>query len=772
MKKRFSVRMDKVNEEVLNLHETLFHNANGYLGVRGTPEEGYPEGFHTMRGMYINGFYDIAPMKQAEKLCNLVEDKESIVNVADTQTIRLSFGGQDFSMLEGKLLNYERILDMDRGVTIRKVDWKTSAGARVDFDVTRMTSFVDRALFAIDYRFTSVDFEGEVEIESLHRGLVQNYFNPDDPRLAGEQHEHLQKKAACMEEKASYLVSETVTSQLSVASAVAHEIYINGEKHSLGMPQYDDGRHEAVQKTGIFIKAGDVVRIVKYTVISDSVRSGDCLSDARTHMGQVLQNGLEKYYAQQAAYLKDFWENSEMEIEGDDDLNAAVCFNMYQLLQSAGQDGYSSIAAKGLSGEGYEGHYFWDTEIFMLPYFALTNPQIARKLLEYRYTTLPRARENATLLGHAKGALYPWRTITGRECSGYFPSGTAQYHIDGDIAYAVVLYYKTVKDWDFIKEKGLEILLETGRLWMDTGSYYGGTFHINCVTGPDEYTCMVNNNYYTNASAKYNLEWLLYFAGKLKKEEKEWKEFCERLEVTEGELQEMQWAAEHMYLPYDKELGINPQDDSFLEKPKWDFEKTDTEKYPLLLHYHPLHLYRYQVCKQADTVLSYFLFPDYQDRKTMENSFLYYEKITTHDSSLSTCVFSIVASMLGMHEKAYTYFGDSAKLDILNTHKNTKDGIHAANMGGCYMAIVYGFAMLRSEEGMLSLMPYLPPKWKQYRFRVCYQGRRLEICVNKNGCQVTLLEGETLPVRIYTEKYTLIRDRILNVEKERCAYVS
>ena len=363
--------------------------------------------------------------------------------------------------------------------------------------------------------------------------------------------------------------------------------------------------------------------------------------------------------------------------------------------------------------------------------------------------------ENARLLGHHKGALYPWRTITGRECSGYFPSGTAQYHINGDIAYAVILYYKTTGDWDFMKQMGMKILLETSRLWLDVGNYYKDRFVINCVTGPDEYTCMVNNNYYTNACAKYNLEWFVKLSMRFAEDADEWNIFTRDNKLTEEEIAQMQMAQERMYLPYDEELGINPQDDSFLQKPVWNLEETDRDKFPLLLHYHPMHLYRYQVCKQADTVLAHYLFLDYQDFQTQQKSFTYYEKITTHDSSLSTCVFSIVASKLGFKDQAYRYFGDSAKLDLLNTHKNTKDGIHAANMGGCYMAIVNGFAMLRAEEEALFLKPQIPSLWDMYQFRICYHRCLLQIRVTKKQCTVELLEGEKVCVNLYDTEHIL-----------------
>lgn len=754
MARVYAIKNFKINKENLALQETLFHNANGYIGVRGTLEESSAENMDTMRGMYLNGVYDIAPMKQAEKLCNLVEEKETMVNVADTQTIDLYFEGEHFSIWNDKISNFERKLDMEDGVSERKLDWQTRKGSRIRIEIIRMTSFEERALFTIDYRITSVDFCGKLEIKSLHKGLVQNYFNPDDPRLAGESHQHLQKKDVRIEGRESCLVSQTAKSKIQIASSVTHCIYKNEVQMEEKPPVYHKDEHSACLSDCIQLEPGDRIRIVKYTVFADSIRCRDCMVTARTKMEQILKKGIDFYYECQRKYLKDFWENAAMKIEGDEDMDSSVSFNMYALLQAAGADGHASIAAKGLSGEGYEGHYFWDTEMFMLPFFALTNPDIAKQLLTFRYETLNKAKENAALLGHEEGALYPWRTITGRECSGYFPSGTAQYHINGDIAYAIVLYYLCTGNWEFIKEKGLEVLLETGRLWMDVGCWKEDRFCINCVTGPDEYTCMVNNNYYTNACARYNLEWIGRFTDKFQKEDG-WRSFADQMGLTIRELEEMDGAAKGMFLPYDEKLGINPQDDSFLSKPVWDIKGTPKDKFPLLLHYHPLHLYRYQVCKQADTILSYFLFPDYQDEETMKKSFSYYEEITTHDSSLSTCVFSIMASRLGMKEKAYRYLGDSAKLDLLNTHKNTKDGIHAANMGGCYMAIVFGFAMLQIKENTIALSPWLPDAWHAYRFRFRYQGRLVEVQVNRDESRIHLLKGETVETEFYGAKKRL-----------------
>jgi alpha,alpha-trehalose phosphorylase len=465
--------------------------------------------------------------------------------------------------------------------------------------------------------------------------------------------------------------------------------------------------------------------------------------------------GLKDLYDRQSAILKEFWLRSGMEIMGDEDLNLSMSFNMYQLFCSAPRTPGYSMAAKGLTGEGYEGHYFWDTEMYALPFFTLTDTDLAKNILHFRYKTLDKARENAALLGHKKGALYPWRTITGQECSGYFPSGSAAYHINGAVSYAIVQYYLTTGDKDYILKEGAEILIETSRLWLDTGNYdRKGNFVINEVTGPDEYTCMVDNNFYTNCMAAHGMKWTIKLLEKYS-DTAEIISLKQRLCLTDKELSDIKKAADNIYLPYDEELGINPQDDSFLQKPIWDLEATPKEEFPLLLHYHPLHLYRYQVCKQADTVLAHFLFPESADKTTQEKSFRYYEKITTHDSSLSTCVFSMQASRLGLYDEAVSYLGDSAKLDLLNLHGNSSDGVHTANMGGSYMAFVFGFGGVRITEEGLSINPFLPGTVTGYSFKFGYFGRLLQLSINEKEIVVTLISGDEISFKHGEKTYTI-----------------
>lgn len=753
--KKYIYKIDnKINDnDTLMLNETIFHNANGYIGIRSNYEEGYTETFDSIRGSYINGFYDIAEMKQAEKLYGMAEEKQTMLNVADTQGILLTLEDETFSMFEGKVLESTRYLDMEAGITVRTVKWESPKGKQIELEIKRMTSFTRLPLFTIEYKVKSINYSGLVKLTSIHKGDVKNYCNPNDPRVAGESFNHLipvkqEVKNLSTDDVISLLTTKTTKSNLTVCTAVVNHLSKEAKK------EVKELEHEIDTELFTEIKEDEIITLEKYSVFCDSIRYEDCQIAAKEEMEQHITASLPKLYEEQKDYLNEFWSQSSLEIDGDEELSLAVRYNLYQLIQSVGKDEHSNIAAKGLSGEGYEGHFFWDTEMYMQPFFTLTNPDIAKNLIAYRYSILDAARDNAALLGHKKGALYPWRTIMGKECSGYFPSGSAQYHINGDIAYSIIAYYLTTKDMEFIAKKGAEILFETARLWMDTGNFYKGTFRINGVTGPDEYTCIVNNNYYTNASAKYNLYWAVKFYYLLEQEGK-LEQIKTKINISKEEILEFQKAEEAMFLPYDEDLKINPQDDSFLEKEVWDIKNTPKEKFPLLLHYHPLYLYRHQVCKQADTVLAHFIFEDYQDFSTIKNSFLYYENVTTHDSSLSTCIYSIVASKLGLSDKAYDYFGDSAKLDLFNTHKNTKDGIHTANMGGNYMAIVYGFGGLRLKESGIYFAPSLPKEWNGYRFKIHYENSAIEVEVTKDEVIFHHHGAEEKTIHVYGEEYKL-----------------
>ncbi len=696
------IRRDVFRPEDIALDETLFHVANGYLGLRACLEESVPQGMRSVRGTYVNGFHDTRLLQYEERLYGFAHTQQSMANVPDAQGVAISLDGEQFSMFEGKLQAFSRILDMGAGMYTRNVTWVSPGGRATRLLFSRLASFDERSLAVIHVEITPLDWSGSISVTSTLRGDVRQDADPNDPRKANEGEALLTVTrtdtvggALCMEARAK-------RSGLMVACAAAHR------SDGFAIEEAVSGNPVSECKFACASERGKTVSITKYVAYADS----RLYDDPWVHVMETAHNAVSYafYYwkDKQASFLAAFWKQADTGVSGNPELDRGLRYSMFCLLQSAGRDGVGNISSKGLSGEGYEGHYFWDTEIYMFPFFLLMDPAQARKLLDSRVKMLPEAILHAREMGHGKGALYAWRTITGSECS-------AQYHINGAVAHAFLSYYMATRDQEYMAKTGAQVLVQTARLWMDAGHWLGNEFRIDSVTGPDEYSCVVNNNYYTNRCAQQNLHGAARVCRDLIRE-------GILVEVSEEELAGFEQAAGAMFLPFDESLGVCAQDDAFLRKERLDLSRIPPERFPLLLHHHPLFLYRHQVCKQADTVLSHFLFEDGEDEGVIRRTYDYYEPLTTHDSSLSQCVFSMMPARTGQPKKALRYYGQSASLDLLNTHGNTPDGIHAANTGGCWMGIVFGFGGLRLKEEGLLLRPCLPEGMEGYHFTLTWRG--------------------------------------------------
>jgi len=724
------------------LEESLFHTANGYLGLRACPEEGAPDGVPSIRGAYINAFYDVKPIRYGEKLYGFPETQQGIVNLTDVQNVRLYLEDEAFDPLNcGQVLASRRTLDMELGIVTRFIRWRSPGGREVEVTVRRMASLHQRELFIMQYAVKSLNFSGRVYLVSREEGEVTNFADPGDPRVAGEALQHLQVEEVRPMAAGGLIRSRTLASGLELAVAVG---YTPPAAFTLRMDAQPRALEAAMEGS---LWPGQSLTLTKHCVFADSRRHADPAQAALDILKEAAARPVMHYEARQKELLDIFWRHSRVVVAGDDALQRSLDFSLYSLYCSVGRDAVSSLAAKGLSGEGYEGHYFWDTEIYVFPFFLMTDPALARGLLDYRHTILPAARAHARIMGHARGALYPWRTIAGPECSGYFPSGSAQYHLSGDIAHAFLQYYYATDDLPYMAQRGGEVLVETARLFLDAGHWHGDSFRIGAVTGPDEYSCVVNNNFYTNAGAQETLRGAAMMTRRLM-EAGLAGPLLAATGVTGEELAAFDRAADAMYLPYDEKLGIHAQDDAFLSLATLDLAAIPRENFPLLLNYHPLWLYRHQVCKQADTVLAHFLYEDLADEATMRRSYDYYERCTTHDSSLSTCVFAIMAARLGNMGKAVDYFRRSATLDLDDAHGNTKDGIHTANMGGTWLAIAAGFGGMRVKPDGLHLHPRLPEGWPGYSFPLHWRGSTLRVHVSPKGWRIVLAEGEAVDVHV------------------------
>ena len=742
------MKNSKLTNKQLLVDESLLFVGNGYIGLRGNFEEGYPSDFQTIRGTYINGFYEEVAINYGESAYGFPKTAQKMLNIIDGQTVVIRIDDEEFSLFDGEILEFERKLDIWKGYNERSVDWISPKGHHLKITIRKMTSFEQLELAVIEYSVTSVNYSGDFSILATLNGHVFNYADANDPRVSSEQAKWLSiDDIRISDNDYGQITSTTEVSDLKVTATMGYDIDVEYEIQEDVIIAY---RHDSIQK-------GKSYSFSKFLVYVDSVREKNCKKRGVDIIHKAISKTSQYWFEKQKEHLDQFWKVAKIEVDGDASVEEALNYSVYQLYASAGRDVFSNISAKGLSGEGYEGHYFWDTEIYMLPFFVLTNPNIAKNLLSFRYQTLEYARERALMMGHKKGAKIPWRTIAGTECSAYFPAGSAQYHINADVAYAYIQYYLYTKDEAFMKQVGYEVLLETARIWMEIGHFdHDDNFKIPSVTGPDEYTAIVNNNYYTNSMARYHMYWVCKLIKEFGQTDKEWQSEIEnRLQIHEKEIDEMEKAYRNMYLPYSPQLGIYWQDDTFKDKEDWDFENTPKENYPLLLHYHPLTIYRYRVLKQADTLLSYFLL-DQVSEAIMSRSYDFYERLTTHDSSLSPCVHSIMAAKLNKAEKAYQFFMKTIRLDLDNLHHNTKDGLHIANAGGAYMSIIYGFGGLRIKEDGLHLHPIMPSEWKRLCFRLFYQEAIITITMDE---RISIEATKTIEIVVNQVKH-LIKEKV------------
>lgn len=693
------IYLNDYQTETLEKAEGLLFNGNGFIGLRGNLEEAYYDHFSTNRETYINGFYETKDLHYPEKMYGFTPTGETMISVIDGQTTLINIGGEQFSITEGAISESERYLDMDKGITVRTLVWTSPKGRETRITISRLASFKYKNLFSMKIDFERLNHEEEIELTTHLNFYPVRTIDKNDPRMSHD----LQK-------------------------ITIKEIDLENNRCQFGT---DYSQLEAELRWSIDNQTVSQTIEEERIVIRTKLKETSYQKNLSYAFQEQKHAGIESRFVElveaQTEYLTEFWQSAKVKIKSTENLEESVNYSTYALLQSLGTNGTTSIAAKGLSGSGYEGHYFWDAEMFVFPVFLHLNPALAKQLLTYRYSILDKARENRQLFGYQTGALYPWRTISGTESSPFFEGGSAQHHINADIAYAFIQYYRYTDDLAFMAECGFEVLLETARVFSEIGYLKDGQFHIDKITGPDEYTVLVNDNYYTNQLVAHQFEWINRLVPMLKEQYPAvWAELTEKLQLKNEELQELAEFAETMVLPVDEEKGIIAQDRDFLNKGFWPYSPEDT-KYPLLLNYHPLMIYRYQISKQADAVLALMLFQDSFDQETIAKSIAYYDQVTTHDSSLSYSTFSTVYSRLGQVEKGYEYFIKNARTDLDNSHKNTKDGIHTASMGGTFMTIVYGFCNLQIVDDQLTISPNLPKEIEEIDFYTYYKNEKYRV---------------------------------------------
>ncbi|MGZ4176787.1 MAG: glycoside hydrolase family 65 protein [Solirubrobacteraceae bacterium] len=743
----WAVRETELRLDNLAQAESVFALANGHIGLRGNLDEGEPAG---IPGTYLGGFYEVRPLPYAEAGYGYPEDGQTVVNVTNGKLIRLLVEDEPFDVRYGVLHRHERVLDLRDGVLRRTVEWTSPTGRTVRVRSTRLVSFTHRAVAAIEYVVEPVDEAFPVVVQSL---LSANEPGPpvsSDPRAAAALASPLLSDFHLSSDVRAVLIHHTGQSALRIAAAMNH--LIEG-------PDGTTTDSEAFPDTARVVISADLapdtpLRIVKLFAYGWSAqRSVDAPRDQVAAAGQgAVHAGWDGMLSAQRSYLDDFWERADIELEGDAELQQAVRFGLFHTLQAGARGEQRAIAAKGLTGPGYDGHTFWDTEMFVLPVLTYTAPHAAADALRWRLQTIDRARERARTLG-LKGAAFPWRTIHGEECSGYWPAGTAAFHINADIAGAVARYQAAADEPEFEENAGVELLVETARLWRSLGHHdAAGRFRIDGVTGPDEYSAVADNNVYTNLMAQRNLRAAAEAVERHPRRAAD-------LDVDDEETASWRDAAAKVVVPYDEALGVHPQSEGFTEHKRWEFERCRPDQYPLLLHFPYFDLYRKQVVKQADLVLALFACGDSFSAEEKARDFEYYEALTVRDSSLSACCQAVIATEVGHLDLAYDYFAEAALMDLDDLERNTRDGIHIASVAGTWIAAVCGFGGMRDHGGELSFNPRLPSALTRLKFRLMFRGRSLRVEVDAGHARYSLVDGHSLDIRHHGEAVTVEPDK-------------
>lgn len=743
----WGIHESKLDLDVLAHTESIFSLSNGHIGLRGNLDEGEP---YAISGSYLNSFYELGVLPYPEGGYGYPESGQQVVNVANGKLIRILVDDEPFDLRYGTVHSHKRSLDFRSGLLRRDVRWTSPVGTTIKVSSTRMVSFTQRAVAAICYEVEAVDAEIRIVLQSeLVANEEHSAGSGSDPRAGTLSVPPLISEEYEAKGTVGLLVHRTQASKLRMGATMDH--HLEGPKDmAVEAESYPDVARVSVTCR---LKPGERLRVIKFLSYGwSSQRSRSAIHDqiiaART---AARLTGWEGLLEEQRTYLKDFWARADVEIEGDPEIQQAIRFALFHVIQAGSRGERRPIPAKGLTGPGYDGHVFWDTETFVLPLLTLTHPQAAADALYWRHSTLDLARTRARQF-NLNGAAFPWRTIHGEECSGYWPAGTAAFHINADIAYAVAYYVACTGDMVFEEQVGLELLAETARLWYSLGCYNGDLFCINGVTGPDEYSAIVDNNVYTNLMAQRNLRAAASSAKRHPKKAK-------ALGIKDSEITHWRDAGDRMFIPEDKHLHVTPQDDAFAKHEKWDFDHTTPDKYPLFLNFPYFDIYRKQVIKQADLVLAMLLCGESFTQEQKQRNFAYYEPLTVRDSSLSAPAQAAIAAEVGQLDLAYDYLGESIFMDLNDLEHNVKDGLHIASLAGGWVALIKGFGGLRLHDDMLSFKPCVPAGIERLSFHVTFHGCHLRIDIMEAEATYRILDDEScrtpLHIKHYGEKIML-----------------
>ena len=742
----WTLRSAKLEKEHKRLQESLTSLGNGYMGMRGNFEETYSADSHL--GTYIAGVWFPDKTRVGWWKNGYPKYFGKAINALNFSKVKIFVDGQEVDLAKNDVAGFSVELDMQHGVLRRSF---TVFGVR--FDVCKFLSVAQKELVLIRWEAVSVDGKThQVRIDSIIDADVKN----EDSNYEEKFWQVLDKGVS---DGLSYIATQTVANPFGV-----EQFIVNAEQTFAGSFKALSGSQTDWQVSNSFqAEVGSTPETFEKRVIVTTSRDYQGLEAVKA-AGRALSEKIAGVAfetlldAHKAGWLHR-WEIADVVIEGSDEAQQGIRFNLFQLFSTYyGEDARLNIGPKGFTGEKYGGATYWDTEAYAVPlYLALAEPEVTRNLLQYRRNQLPQAQHNAREQGLA-GALYPMVTFTGIECHNEWEITFEEIHRNGAIPYAIYNYTNYTGDESYLAKEGLEVLVEVSRFWADRVHFSkrNGKYMIHGVTGPNEYENNINNNWYTNTLAAWVLDYTREALAKYPRPD---------LNVSAAELEKWADISANMYRPHDEELGVFVQHDGFLDKDIRPVSALSPDDLPLNQKWSWDKILRSPFIKQADVLQGIYFFGDRFSMDEKRRNFDFYEPMTVHESSLSPCIHSILAAELGKEEKAVEMYQRTARLDLDNYNNDTEDGLHITSMTGSWLAIVQGFAQMKTWGGKLSFAPFLPSAWTGYAFHINYRGRLIKVAVGKENVVFTLLKGEPLDLQVYGKDITLNGSHTAALEK-------
>ncbi|MFT4144763.1 MAG: glycosyl hydrolase family 65 protein [Mobilitalea sp.] len=751
----------KIIEEGFNpsyslVSESIFSLGNEYMGVRGYFEEGYSG--DRLIGSYFNGIYETLKT-EGSAYKGIIDKMEFMVNSLDWLYLRIQIGDDLIVADATRIKDFSRVLDLKTGILNRSYTYVFDDGRELKLEFERFLSMKDAHQAGQKVTLTPLNFEGEAVITAgldftiLHRMANKNFWNSN---------------ATASGDKWISILADTTNTNQSVYSICRFDIDALEEKDLIE-------EKKALKEFKIKLTKGEAVTFHK--LILNIAYKG---SSAKQHekfnnkcsgaLAELQKTTYDSLKDENIEWWDKTWKDSDIVIDGDELNQQGIRYCIFQMHQTYhGADSGTIIGAKGLTGEAYSGNTFWDTETYCLPFYIFNNRDAAKHLLDYRYLTLPQAKERAEALDN-KGAFYPIATISGRECCSLWQHASIQLQASTAVAYGIWHYELITKDEEYVFEKGLPILIEVSRMLASRGAWNSShtSYGYYGVMGPDEFQMMVNNNCYTNFMGKTTFEYTLEVIERLKKKNPAaYEAIAKESSLSMNECIEWKTLANHMFLPYNEESKIYEQHEGYFNLPHIDVDLIPTEDFPLYHHWSYDRIYRNDMIKQPDVLMMMLLYNGRFTDEELKANYEYYEPRCIHESSLSPSVHSILAVQLKKHEEAYQFFQFATRLDLDNYNRNTSEGLHTTSIAAAWMNIVYGFGGMRSDQEKLTFKPSIPKAWNSYSFRICYQNDIIEVSINKEHASFTTLNGSEIAVIIYGKEVVLKKEEtVIEIPQE------